>query len=636
MFKQMRYRAMAAIVFIALPWVFLGVLPGAASEFLAHASGPELWLMAACGLLMCVGSVVWLLYPWTRALAFTRDALVQCLPGQAIWPPRGHKLPGDIEHTLAPLQEWHRTHQRLQERLLGIEGDLQHHQDRLAALKQVLQQMHVDGLTHEQAMGQLGATWREDQHLNELLQPLLAGHVRLVKSVQSMTEVVERNSTTLADLSWQAKSVSQAMNLLAASGTEAANGSQTLSENSLRVSQQATQVGALARQAEENSRQGQQELQETVDSMRTMGAHTQEVNTSIIRLQDSSRKIENIAQLIREIADKINLLSLNAAIEAARAGEHGRGFAVVAQEVNKLAEKTFNATQEIDASIGGILGETDHAVQSINVLLSDVQNNVKHIDQVGERLNGILEFSSVLTQHMDGIVHASEQSAREVQGISGYLGDIRNELLSFGQRIQSQESQIVGLTELGEGFFDNLIELRFETVHHRMYQVARTAADQIQQLLESAVAQGKIRREDLLSGDYQPIPNTNPAKFSSRFDVFCDHVLPPVQEQVLKDNPQLIFAICTDTRGYVPTHNDKFAKAPTGDYATDLVHSRSKRIFNDRTGSRCGAHTKKMLLQTYKRDTGEIMHDLSVPIYLGGTHWGGFRMGYQAHEGSST
>jgi methyl-accepting chemotaxis protein len=81
----------------------------------------------------------------------------------------------------------------------------------------------------------------------------------------------------------------------------------------------------------------------------------------------------------------------------------------------------------------------------------------------------------------------------------------------------------------------------------------------------------------------------------------------------------------------VPTHNDKFAKAPTGIYEQDLVNSRSKRIFSDRTGSRCGAHTKKVLLQTYKRDTGEIMHDLSVPIYLQGTHWGGFRMGYKAH-----
>jgi methyl-accepting chemotaxis protein len=80
----------------------------------------------------------------------------------------------------------------------------------------------------------------------------------------------------------------------------------------------------------------------------------------------------------------------------------------------------------------------------------------------------------------------------------------------------------------------------------------------------------------------------------------------------------------------VPTHNDKFAKALTGNYDMDLINSRSKRLFNDRTGSRCGSHTKKMLLQTYKRDTGEIMHDLSVPIYVGGRHWGGFRMGYKA------
>lgn len=636
MFKQMRYRAMATIVFIGFPWVFLGVLSRLPSNYVDHAGSNALLLMAACGLLIMLVGMAWLLRPWMRGLDSTREALMKGLSDQAMWSPKHHGLPWDIERALMPLQDWHRAHQTLRDRCSVLEGDLQHHLDRLAALKQILHWMHVDGLTHEQAVGQLSASWREDQDLQELLQPLLAGHARLVKSVQSMTEVVERNSTTLADLSWQAKSVSQAMNMLATSGAEAANGSQTLSENSLRVSQQATQVGALARQAEENSRQGQQELQATVASMRTMGTHTQEVNTSIIRLQDSSRKIENIAQLIREIADKINLLSLNAAIEAARAGEHGRGFAVVAQEVNKLAENTFNATQEIDASIGGILSETDHAVHSINVLLSDVQDNVNHIDQVGQRLNGILDFSSVLTQHMDGIVHASEQSAREVQGISGYLGDIRNELQSFGQRIQSQESQIVGLTELGEGFFDSLIELRFETVHHRMYQVARAAADRIQQLLQTAVAQGQIRLDDLTSDDYRPIPDTNPPKFSSRFDGFCDRVLPPVQEQVLQDNPNLIFAICTDTRGYVPTHNDKFAKAPTGDYATDLVNSRSKRIFNDRTGSRCGAHTKKMLLQTYKRDTGEIMHDLSVPIYLGGIHWGGFRMGYQAHQGTTS
>lgn len=52
-------------------------------------------------------------------------------------------------------------------------------------------------------------------------------------------------------------------------------------------------------------------------------------------------------------------------------------------------------------------------------------------------------------------------------------------------------------------------------------------------------------------------------------------------------------------------------------------------FFNYATGKRCGAHTEKLLLQTYKRDTGEIMHDLSVPIFVQGKHWGGFRVGYR-------
>lgn len=68
----------------------------------------------------------------------------------------------------------------------------------------------------------------------------------------------------------------------------------------------------------------------------------------------------------------------------------------------------------------------------------------------------------------------------------------------------------------------------------------------------------------------------------------------------------------------------------TGDYDIDLANNRTKRIFGDRTGSRCGSNRKAFLLQTYKRDTGEVMHDLSVPIYVNGLHWGGFRIGYRS------
>jgi methyl-accepting chemotaxis protein len=91
-----------------------------------------------------------------------------------------------------------------------------------------------------------------------------------------------------------------------------------------------------------------------------------------------------------------------------------------------------------------------------------------------------------------------------------------------------------------------------------------------------------------------------------------------------------VFVIATDANGYVPTHNNKFSHAQTGDYEIDLAKSRTKRIFSDRVGKRCGSHTSPFLLQTYKRDTGEVMHDLSVPIFVNAKHWGGVRVGYLA------
>ena len=62
------------------------------------------------------------------------------------------------------------------------------------------------------------------------------------------------------------------------------------------------------------------------------------------------------------------------------------------------------------------------------------------------------------------------------------------------------------------------------------------------------------------------------------------------------------------------------------------LSNRTKRIFNDRTGAGVGANTKPFLLQTYKRDTGEVMHDLSLPIQVDGRHWGGFRIGYKSRS----
>ena len=144
-----------------------------------------------------------------------------------------------------------------------------------------------------------------------------------------------------------------------------------------------------------------------------------------------------------------------------------------------------------------------------------------------------------------------------------------------------------------------------------------------------ALAQGKLSQEALFSDKYQPIAGTNPTKYHTGFDSFTDQQLPAIQEPILARHRQVQYAITVDRKGYAPTHNTKFNQPLSGNYDKDLVQNRSKRIFSDRTGSRCGSHTQSMLLQTYKRDTGEILHDLSVPIYVNGRHWGGFRIGFK-------
>ena len=91
----------------------------------------------------------------------------------------------------------------------------------------------------------------------------------------------------------------------------------------------------------------------------------------------------------------------------------------------------------------------------------------------------------------------------------------------------------------------------------------------------------------------------------------------------------MTYAIACDQGGYVPTHNRKFSQPLTGDEKVDFVNNRTKRMFDDPVGKRCGDHTQPFLLQTYRRDTGEIMHDISAPVMVKGRHWGGFRIGYK-------
>jgi methyl-accepting chemotaxis protein len=159
--------------------------------------------------------------------------------------------------------------------------------------------------------------------------------------------------------------------------------------------------------------------------------------------------------------------------------------------------------------------------------------------------------------------------------------------------------------------------------------VVKDLAAKVSRAFDDAVSRSQIKEADLFDQNYVPIANTKPQKFRSKFDEVCDRILPGVQEPFLANTPGAAYAIATDRKGYVPTHNTKFCQPLTGDEAKDTLGNRTKRLFTDPVGKRCGDHELPFLLQTYRRDTGEIMHDISAPVYVKGKHWGGVRIGYK-------
>jgi len=112
-------------------------------------------------------------------------------------------------------------------------------------------------------------------------------------------------------------------------------------------------------------------------------AETERSAASLSALQARSEEVQDITQIINQVAEQTNLLALNAAIEAARAGEHGRGFAVVADEVRQLASKTTDATREIADKLASIHQEVNNSVGTMNGLVEIVADVVTRSEAVG-------------------------------------------------------------------------------------------------------------------------------------------------------------------------------------------------------------------------------------------------------------
>lgn len=446
----------------------------------------------------------------------------------------------------------------------------------------------------------------------------------------STAKVIDQNSLSLATISFEMNGVVTSMGSMIEKSKAVSESADQIHDASDQMSRDADQAASIVKGASEKSMQNKRSIEKAVDTLNTAKENAHRITGVAERFKIKSDEIRQITQIIKEIAEQTNLLALNAAIEAARAGEMGRGFAVVADEVRKLAERTARATAEITNTASSISEDTASAAQGMLEVRNYIEISANEMTQVGR---DYAEFLEQMTSIANVIHNVSDQSAANnsrIENIKALIGDMDDKASDVGKLMGNVSEKILDLANIGEQLHEHLAEINFAPKHAEKYAYARAGADKVQTAFEQAIAAGKLSEDAIFDKNYRQITGTNPPKFKTKYDDFTDEVFPSIQEPILESSDAVMFAGAVDSNGYFPTHNKKFSKPLTGDYKVDLINSRSKRMFQDRTGLKCAKNTNKFILQTYARDTGEVLHDMSVPIYVQGRHWGGFRVGYKA------
>jgi len=276
-------------------------------------------------------------------------------------------------------------------------------------------------------------------------QQISRGAQTLSEGAQSQASTLEETSAAVEELIASVDQVSDSAQSQASAVRQGAASMTRVVQSIDAVLKSFTEITTLADRSVESSEQGAQAVQQVVDGMNTIAG--------------SSEKIAGFVQVISDIADQTNLLSLNAAIEAARAGEHGRGFAVVAQAVSKLADRSATSAREIASLIQESTGSVTQGVEiawgshaamaRIKEASKKVKTTIAALSQdisqqstaVGE-LRSALQSVDEMSQSISAATGEQTTNARQVSAAVENVNEITQGAASAAEQMSSATVQL--------------------------------------------------------------------------------------------------------------------------------------------------------------------------------------------------
>ncbi|MDB5093359.1 MAG: methyl-accepting chemotaxis sensory transducer [Candidatus Eremiobacteraeota bacterium] len=496
----------------------------------------------------------------------------------------------------------------------------------------------------------------------------LAGNLNALGVSINEASTHGRNGELLAGVAEDAATQSRRSDEILAAVSESATGAAHVSE----LTQSTSEISAALRGAAAASIDATYEALVKLDRV---AEQVREVEQTVHSLDDAVLRIGDFVSTIRDIADRTHLLSLNARIEAARAGDQGRGFGVVASEIRKLAENATIASRDVAQTIAAVAESAQRTRIGIDQTARTVSGAAGDGSRLREELQHIRSLIDGASERVASIALVAHQQSVALEHVREVVAETKQE--AFVGAVRAAALRDSGAGELNRNAHAILGHYRTGSVVDRMYDAATAAAVDVELALDQAHATLRRRGIDLFSTEYRdlrgialsrlgglcdvsraPANGFDPPKYYTSWDHELDAALAAVVDDHGFRSKTIEFICIVDLNGFLTMHRSDYRKDFTGDVERDKVGNRVKRFFDGPTELRAArvgldaaaipprasrgafsaagidlgrpANDRPMIVQSYARDTGTVMNDLSIPLYAAGQRWGALRLAYRA------